>query len=204
MQQLKSMTKTEVALKLVGKAGGVRPKDLVRHGIAPVYLRCLLNQGSLVQAARGVYRFPRRKPGSHHDPAVVSEWIPHGAVCWLSALHFHGLFAEPPGVVWLATGRKAGRPTIEGPLLRVARFSEVSFGTGVERHTIEGGSVAITSPVKSVVGGNRYCGRIGFDTALDALRECRRRRKSPVDEILKYSKACRVESIIRPSLEALA
>ncbi len=199
------MTKTETALKLVGEIGVVRPKDLARHGIAPVYLRRLLDQGLVVQSARGVYRLPSRKPSVHHDLATVSKLIPHGVVCLLSALNFHGIVSEPPDLVWIAIDRKARRPTIEGLPLRVVRFSDVSLKTGLERHEVEGVSVAVTNPVKTVVDCVKYRSKIGVDTALDALREClRRRRKCPVDEILKYAKVCRVESVIRPYLEALA
>jgi predicted transcriptional regulator of viral defense system len=159
---MKAMTKTEAALKLVEQIGGVRPKDLAGHGIAPVYLRRLLDQGLVVQSARDVYRLSSRKPSVHHDLATVSKLIPHGVICLLSALNFHGLLNEPSDVVWLAIARKARRPTIEGLPLRVVRFLDVSLRTGVERHTIEGVTVPITNPVKSVLDAIRYPGDCGF------------------------------------------
>ncbi|MCX8154832.1 MAG: type IV toxin-antitoxin system AbiEi family antitoxin domain-containing protein [Verrucomicrobiae bacterium] len=201
---MKAMTKTEAALKLVEQIGVVRPKDLAGHGIAPVYLRRLLDQGRLVQSARGVYRLPNRKPSVHHDLATVSKLIPNGIICLISALNFHGLLPEAPDLVWVAVDRKARRPTIEGLPLRVVRFPDVSLKTGLDRHVIEGVSVPITNPVKTVVDCVKYRSKIGLDVALDALRECLRRRKCPVDDILKYAKVCRVESVIRRYLEALA
>ncbi len=198
------MTKTEAALKLVREIGVVRPKDLAVHGIAPVYLRRLLDRGLVTQAARGVYRLPTRKLSVHHDLATVSKLIPHGVVCLLSALNFHGLLADPPALVWVAVDRKARRPTIEGLPLRVVRFSDVSLKTGVEHHVIEGVSVPITNPVKSVLDAIRYRGKIGVDTALDALRGCLKQRKCPMEDLLKYAKVCRVQSIVSRYLEALA
>ncbi|MHC1770103.1 MAG: type IV toxin-antitoxin system AbiEi family antitoxin domain-containing protein [Verrucomicrobiia bacterium] len=199
------MTKSEAALKLVGEIGVVRPKDLARHGIAPVYLRRLLDQGLVVQSARGVYRLPSRKPSVHHDLATVSKLIPHGVVCLISALSFHGLVSDAPDLVWMAVGRKARRPTIEGLPLRIVRFSDVLLKTGLERHVIEGVSVQVTNPVKTVVDCVKYRSKIGLDVALDALREClRRRRKCPVDEILRYAKVCRIQSVVARYLEALA
>lgn len=199
------MTKSEAALKLVGEIGVVRPKDLAQHGIAPVYLRRLLDQGLVVQSARGVYRLPSRRPSVHHDLATVSKLIPHGVICLLSALNFHGLLPEAPDLVWVAVDRKARRPTIEGLPLRIVRFSDVSLKTGVESHVIEGVSVPITNPVRTVVDCVRYRAKIGLDVALDALREClRRRRKCPVDEILRYAKVCRIQSVVARYLEALA
>lgn len=202
---MKAITKTEAALKLVEQIGVVRPKDLAGHGIAPVYLRRLLDQGRLVQAARGVYRLPTRKPSVHHDLATVSKLIPHGVICLLSALNFHGLLDDPPAVVWLAIARKARRPSIEGLPLRVVQFSDLSLKTGVERHVIEGVSVPVTNPAKTVVDSVKFRDRIGLDVALDALREClRRRRKCPVDELLRYAKLCRIENVVARYVEALA
>jgi len=43
----------------------------------------------------------------------------------------------------------------------------------------------ITNPGKSVVGGIRYRGKIGFDVALQALRECMRQRRCSKAELLK-------------------
>ena len=83
------MTKTEAALKLVKEIGVVRPKDLARHGIAPVYLRRLLDQGLLVQSARGIYSLADRKPSVHHSLAAVSKLIPNAVICLLSALNFN-------------------------------------------------------------------------------------------------------------------
>jgi predicted transcriptional regulator of viral defense system len=202
---MKAMTKTEAALKLVEQIGVVRPKDLAGHGIAPVYLRRLLDQGRLVQSARGVYRLPTRKPSVHHDLATVSKLIPNGIICLSSALNFHGLLAEAPDFVWVAVDRKARRPTIEGLPLRVVQFSDVSLKTGVDRHEIEGVSVPVTNPAKTVVDSIKFRDRIGLEMALDALREClRRRRKCPVDEVLRYAKLCRIENVVARYLEVLA
>ena len=83
------MTKAEQAFRLVKEIGGVvRPKDLSRHGIAPVYLRRLLQQGRLVQSARGLYRLAGREPSPHHRLAEAAKRVPHGVVCLLSALAY--------------------------------------------------------------------------------------------------------------------
>ena len=184
-------------MKLVKMIGVVRPKDLAPHGIAPVYLRRLLDQGLLVQSAGGVYRLSHHKPGVHHDLATVSKLIPHGVICLASALNFHGLLEEPPDLLWLAIDRKARRPTIDGLPLRVVRFSDMSLRTGIELHVIEGVSVRVTNPVKTVVDCVKYRGKIGVDKALDALRGCLKQRKCPMDDLLKYAKVCRMESVMQ-------
>lgn len=68
----------------------------------------------------------------------------------------------------------------------------------------EGVAMKITNPVKTVVDGIRYRGKIGFAVALEALRECMRQRRCPKNELLKCAKVCRMTRIMRPYLEALA
>lgn len=68
----------------------------------------------------------------------------------------------------------------------------------------EGVAMKITNPVKTVVDGIRYRGKIGFAVALEALRECIQQRRCPKNELLKCAKVCRMTRIMRPYLEALA
>ena len=45
--------------------------------------------------------------------------------------------------------------------------------------------------------------KIGLDVALEALRDCWRKRRATMDEIWKYATICRVAKVMRPYLESL-
>src|SRR2546421_562060 len=75
---------------------------------------------------------------------------------------------------------------------------------GVQEHRIEGVSVRIFSPAKAVADCFRYRNKIGLDVALEALRECRRKRRATSDELWQAAKVCRVANVMRPYLESLS
>ena len=124
-------------------------------------------------------------------------------ICLLSALRFHGLTTQSPFEVWLAIDIKARKPRVESPPLRIVRFSRESLVYGVERHLVEGVPVRITSPAKTVADCFKYRNKIGLDAAMEALRDYRRLRKGPLDDLWRAAEVCRVTAVIRPYLEAI-
>jgi predicted transcriptional regulator of viral defense system len=129
--------------------------------------------------------------------------VPKGVVCLLSALRFHDLTTQSPFEVWLAIGEKARLPKLDNPPLRIVRFSQKTLIYGVQEHSIEGVAVRVYSPAKTVADCFRYRNKIGLDVALEALRECKRKRRATTDDIWKAAKACRVANVMRPYLESL-
>ena len=56
----------------------------------------------------------------------------------------------------------------------------------------------------TVVDCFKFRNKIGLDVALEALREVRRERRATNDELWRYARLCRVATIMRPYLEAVA
>jgi len=199
------MTKAEQALRLLKEIGGVvRPKNPASRGIAPVYLRRLLQQGDLVQSATGLYRLADHKPSPDHRLAEGAKRVPHGVVCLLSALAYHDLTRNAPPEVWMAVDRKARLPSVGDLAIRFVRFSGAALNEGVEEYPIEGVPVRVTSCAKTVVDLFKYRNKLGLTLALDALRDCLRKQKCPMDELWRFAIVCRAETVIRPYLEALS
>jgi predicted transcriptional regulator of viral defense system len=73
----------------------------------------------------------------HHGLAVAAAAVPHGVVCLLSALDFHGIGTQIPSEIWLAIDRRTRRPSLEAPPLRLVRFSSEALTAGVEHHRID-------------------------------------------------------------------
>jgi predicted transcriptional regulator of viral defense system len=129
--------------------------------------------------------------------------VPKGVVCLLSALRFHELTTQAPFEVWLAIGEKAWRPRVDYPPLRVVRFSAAALASGVEQHQIEGVTIPVFSPAKTVADCFKYRNKIGLDVAIEALRECWGSRRCTMDDLWKYAKVCRVQNVMRPYLESI-
>jgi predicted transcriptional regulator of viral defense system len=196
-------SRKEQVLALVRQLGVLRPRDLAGAGIPRVYLRRLLVEGLLDNPERGLYVLADARPTEHHSLAEACKRVPHGIVCLLSALQFHGLTTQAPFEVWLAIAESARRPKMQSPPLRVVRFSGAALNYGVEEHMIEGVPAKVYSPAKTVADCFKYRNKIGLDVALEALRDCWRRRKATMDELYDAAQVCRVGRVIRPYLESL-
>lgn len=197
------MSHSQRVLEIVAQAGVLRPRDLDAHGIPRIYLSRLCERGLLRRVGRGLYALTNADISEHHTLAEACKRVPHGVVCLLSALGFHGLTTQSPAEVWLAIGNKTWRPRVDYPKLRFIRFSARVLEVGVEEHIIEGVRVRITDPAKTVVDCFKYRNKIGLDVALEALRDCRRQRKCTNDELWHYAKICRVANVMRPYMEAM-
>lgn len=195
---------SEAALHLAREKGLVRPRDLAARGIPRVTLTRLVRSGRLEKIGRGLYALPHRDVTEHQGLAETAKRVPHGVVCLLSALRFHGLTTQDPFEVWMAIDRKSRRPRQDHPPLRVVRFPARALVEGVVEHRIEGVKVRITSPARTVVDCFRYRSKIGLDVAIEALRDYRRAAAGTVDELWRAAEVARVRSVIRPYLEALA
>jgi predicted transcriptional regulator of viral defense system len=191
-------------LRLAGRAGGVTPRDLAERGIHRQVLTRLVAEGGIERVARGVYRLPDRSVTEHHALALVAAAVPHGVVCLLSALQYHGIGTQLPADVWIALDRRAWRPTLAHPPLRIVRFTGKALTAGVEIHSVEGRRVRIYGVAKTIADCFKYRNKIGLDVALEALREAWRTRRFKMDELDRYAAICRVQRVMRPYLEALA
>jgi predicted transcriptional regulator of viral defense system len=197
------MTEAERTLDLVKRFGLVRPKDLNQHGIPVIYLRRLLHRGELVQPARGVYAVAGHEPTLHHSLAMVSKRIPRGVVCLLSALAYHEIGTQLPSVVWLAIDQRS-RPLVTTDLpAKIVRFGAQSLVEGVEEHSVEGVTMRITNPAKTVADCFKFRNKVGLDIAVEALKDAWRRRKVKMAELDRFAATNRVTHVMRPYLEML-
>ncbi|MCG7871058.1 MAG: type IV toxin-antitoxin system AbiEi family antitoxin domain-containing protein [Candidatus Thiodiazotropha lotti] len=199
----KQISQTDKLLELAGEMGVLRPRDLEPYGIPRVCLSRLCADGRLRRIGRGLYTLPESERSEHHSLAEACKRVPKGVVCLLSALQFHEITTQAPFEVWLAIGEKAWRPRLEYPPLRIVHFSPSALGVGVEEHQIEGVTVQVFSPAKTVADCFKYRNKIGLDVAIEALRECWRARCCSMDDLWRYADICRVQNVMRPYLESI-
>ncbi|MGC2423338.1 MAG: type IV toxin-antitoxin system AbiEi family antitoxin domain-containing protein [Nitrospirota bacterium] len=198
-----SQPKISKVLDLIRKIGVARPRDLKTSGIPREYLIRLYRQGLLQRPARGIYVLSDAEINENHSLAETCKRAPHGIVCLLSALRFHGLTTQAPFEVWIAIDRKARMPKQGGPPMHIVRFSGEALSSGVEEHIVENVPVSVFCPAKTVADCFKYRNKIGLDVALEALRDCWRNRRCTLDDLWRYAKICRVANVMRPYLESL-
>jgi predicted transcriptional regulator of viral defense system len=196
-------TDRQKILRRARRAQGVTAREIAAAGIHRQALTRLVEAGELERVVRGVYRLPER-PFTEHDGLVLaSAAVPQGTICLLSALQFHGIGTQLPADVWIAIDRRAHRPALTYPPLRVVRFTGPALTEGVESHRIEGQTVLVYSIAKTIADCFKYRNKIGIDVALEALREAWRARRFTMDALDRYARICRVQRVMQPYLEGL-
>ena len=194
---------TERILKLIRNSGIVSAAEIHSRGIHHEYLRQMCARGELVRVGRGLYNLPDADVTIHYGLMLATKAVPRGVICLLSALRFHEIGTQAPHEVWIALDRRAARPQVRHPEMRIVRFSGKALTEGVDEYNIEGVQVRIYNIAKTVTDCFKYRNKIGLDVALEALHVVLRGRKCSIDELWKYAKICRVTKIMRPYMEAI-
>lgn len=185
------------------EGGSVRTAQAKKLGIHPRTLYFLRDKGRLVRVSRGLYRLADMPPMEAPDLMTVGARVPDAVICLLSALSFHGLTTEIPHRVHFALPIGIKAPRIDHPPIEVYNFSGPAYSQGIAEHRMDGVSVKIYEPAKSIADAFKFRRSIGLDVAIEALKMCMSDRCAPPAELLKYAKICRVGNVMRPYLEAL-
>ena len=194
----------ERRLRSSGVGAFFRPRDVRPFGVSYTQIQRLVAEGAVEKLGHGLYRISAVEPTELETVAMVSAAIPGAIVCLLTALGVHGIGTQLPHEVWIAIDRKSRKPTHAPARIRVVRFSGAMLTYGVIQQRMLGVSVSITSPARTVVDCFRYRNKIGIDVALEALRDAVSARKASIDEIMRAAEVCRIQTVIRPYLEALS
>ena len=187
----------------LAQQGLLRVCDLTSRGLHPEYLRRLYQKGLVRREGRGLYIAADAEISVHYGLAQVAKRVSHGVICLLSALSFHEIGTQLPHQVWMAIDRRAARPKMQFPPLRVMRFSGAALTEGIETYQIEGVPVQIFNPAKTVADCFKYRNKIGLDVALEALKECILDRRTTMDDLWHFAKVCRMTNVMRPYMEAI-
>ncbi len=202
-------TQAERAVRLLDRQGMMRLSEFRAAGITAATITRMEAAGQVVRLMRGLYQLPDRSVDVHHELALAAKLVPNGIVCLVSALSYHELTDTVPARVWMAIGPKDRKPSFTRPALQVVRFQ--ASRVDIERHEIEGVSVAITTPARTVIdlfryrspAGTRFRKSPGLNLAVEGLREVLRQRKATPAEIAKLAERAGIWRIVQPYLEAM-
>ncbi len=197
------MTIRQQVLNFLQAHSVVRPKDLVECGLPKDYLYTLAKEGVIIRVGRGLYQWPEKDLGRYQSLSEVCKRAPNAVITLLSALNYHNFTTQNPYQVWLAIGQKSWRPKISYPPVRIITMSGEAMTSGIDEIMVEGVSIKVFNPAKTVADCFKYRNKIGLDVALDALKEGWATNKFTMDELYHYAKICRVKKIMQPYIESL-
>lgn len=176
--------------------------EAIERGITRYMLYSLRDKGVIEQVSRGVYRLVELPPISNPDLVTLSLRFPNAIICLISAFAYHEITTQIPHSVSVAVPRDSRQPSLDYPPLLVHRFSDQAYRAGIEEHQIDGISVKIYNPEKTLADCFKFRNKIGMDVVLEALKLYKAHKKFNHERLLKYARICRVEKVMRPYLEA--
>lgn len=195
-------TATEQAKAIIAARGGtIRTRDAIAAGIHPRTLYALRDEGALQRLGRGLYRLADLPPVGDPDLALVAGRISRAVVCLISALSLHELTTQIPHAIHIALPRSARYPVLADVPLAVYRYSEESYGAGIEHQDLGGMTIPVYDAEKTLADCFKFRHKIGIDLFLEGLARHRRRRGASMQRILEYARINRVDNLIRPYLE---
>ena len=191
------------AIRVFRRHGGImRTREVLEAAVHPRTLYAMRDAAVVQRLSRGLYRLAELEPLSNPDLVTVALRVPGGVICLLSALAFHDLTAQVPHVVHLAIARGSERPRLDHPPIELFWFGGEAFRAGVETYQLDGIPVRVYSPEKTLADCFKYRGKLGPDTAVEALKLYVEQREVKADEIMRFARICRVAGVMRPYLEA--
>lgn len=181
----------------------LREENLREAGISSTVISQAVKAGELIRLSRGIYHHPQAELDENLSLSEVAARVPHAVISLLSALQYHQIGTQQPHAVWILLKQNAVTPKIDYPSLQVVR-SQVSgaFSEGVVTHSLNDIPTRITNPARTVVDCFKYRRRVGLDVCLEALKSILKKGVKPT-EIVEYAKLQRINSVIRPYLDAL-
>lgn len=199
-----SASAIEKATSVFRQAGGtLRTREALRAGIHPRTLYAMRAAGLIEPLSRGLFRLATLPPLGNPDLVTVALRVPRGVICLISALAFHEITTQIPHAVDIALSRTDRKPRLRYPPTRVFRFSDRAINAGIETHKIDGTPVRIYDIEKTLADCFKFRNKIGLETALEALRLYRNRKRLNVEQLLHHAGIDRVTNVMRPYLEAL-
>jgi predicted transcriptional regulator of viral defense system len=194
---------TRAATIFENHGGILRTAQALKAGIHPKTLYAMRDSGVLEMISRGVFRLSDSPPLSNPDLVTVAARVPSGVICLISALSFHEITTQIPHDVHVALPRGAEEPRLDYPPIRTYRFTGEAFTAGVDAYVLDGVSISIYNPEKTLADCFKFRNKVGLDTVVEAVRFYRERRSIKVDDLMRYAKICRVNRVMRPYLEAI-
>ena len=197
------MNKEAITIQAL-KNGPMRSSELVDLGVSRATLMRLADKGVIEKIGRGLYSLAGGDFDETQSLIEVCKQSSSGVICLLSALQYYEMTTELPHEVWLAVEGKSRKPAIDYPPIRMCRFTGDAYHEGIETIMTPSGKMRIYSPAKTVADCFKYRNKIGKDVAISALKDCREKKLASINEINHYAKICKVHSVMRPYMEAIA
>ena len=188
---------------LESKGGIASYSEIIDAGFNKIIIKESVRTGNIQKLDRGLYISKNGITLAYPDFVAVSIKVPKGVICLLSALAFYEATSEIPKYVDIAIPQGTHANKIKYPPVKFYRFALNSWKAGIEEHKLEGHKIRVYNLAKTIADCFKFRNKIGIDVAREALKIAVKNKNTDPKNILKYSKICRVNNVVKPILETL-
>jgi predicted transcriptional regulator of viral defense system len=169
-----------------------------QHGLTFYEIKKLVEQGTLEQLARGIYRTPQADYSEEDQfrSACLRIGEP-SSVCLLSALSFYHLTDLIPKQTWLLVPNERRTTQRDIKLFRI-RDPQWSVGLDAQK------GYRITSIERTIVDSLVYKRFLGTQTGIIALKSALAEKQTNLSKVFDMAKSLHVEHRIIPYIEVLS
>ncbi|MDL0432832.1 type IV toxin-antitoxin system AbiEi family antitoxin domain-containing protein [Marinobacter sp. TBZ242] len=182
--------------------GQLRLSEALAQGFSRYQFYQLRDEGLIEPVSRGLYRLADLPPIENPDLVAAVTRFPHAVLCLISALDWHGITTQVPHQVYLAVERGARLPVLDYPPVAGYRLSGRAFSAGIEHVDVDGITLNVYNPEKTLADCFKFRNRIGMDVVLEALELYRTRKTFLPGKLMEYARICRVANVMAPYVEA--
>lgn len=130
--------------------GQFRLSEALERGISQYQFYQLRDEDLIEPVSRGLYRLADLPPIENPDLVAVVTRLPHAVICLISTLDWRGITTQISHQVHLAVARSARLPVLDYPPVTAYQFSGSAFSEGIERVEVDGITLQICSPEKTL------------------------------------------------------
>lgn len=182
----------------------MRTSEALRQGVHPETLYAMRDAHLVEQIVPGLFKLVDVSEDEHLDWLIVAKRAPKAVICLTSALAFHDLTDHLTEDTYIMLPKGIKPPKAERPPIRSFHQAQPSYEAGIQTHLIHQIPVRIYSPEKTVVDCFQFRSRVGLEVAIDALKNCVRKRKRRPIHFVEFARLSGVENVMRPYLEAIS
>lgn len=181
----------------------VSRRTLYDSGLSPYKINKLVEEGKLNPINRNYFE-NSGYDGDINEFSIVSVYAPKGVVCLTSAAVYHGLSSSRPLLIDVALPRRSRIPkSPQWPEMKFYLFTDERYSTGIETIAEGNNEFMIYDVEKTVCDMIFYRNKLGFESAIEVLKNYVKRPDRNINKLMEYAKKLRCAKLLREYLEVM-
>ena len=180
-------------------------KDLKALKFQTRNIKSLLDENAIEKVKPGLYRIssPKYFKGVNLSFMDVCNAVPSCVICLGSAISFYNLSTFNPSEVHIAVPNSEKPVNLFYPPVKYYFFRKTQYDTGQSTIKTKFGDIRIFDIDKTVCDIFRFRSTFGDDIALEVLSNYTKRKDVNYFKLLKYSKICRINTVVESYLKGM-